>query len=499
MSKFNTPFFKPKKNTDIQFTLLRDDRTPEDFWKKLFPNTFVPTIIHCSDLFLLNEEGQFEKTGVMHGKDGDSALARGNYFVRDEAGFLRQIQVEQTENGIEFSASRPVTIVEPAAPSFWTKVLAFFGHQASKDKMQTYNEAKEFADACRALAANGEYDINLNPPDVERPEETLASTGEPVFQREDTEVKEQEVRLEVEMPHAQFINHLHTVKHYTRDDFEAVLNNKNATYEDIVDAQIKLSTAELAHRLIALDNVDKDQMQHAFWTCCSAIKGRVENGHGEQIETYINALNSGDEYRIRDVRNQLSIALSNVWGSVQEDITRYRLHDNIVSEITDQMSEVKFRLGTKSRPMTELKNAAKYTAQDAKDFLGRGKLFPKDYKQAIGHLLEAKAAKMLLSKEDLDLDPYKSALEDIHKKVTEFVEKTYGERIEKHFGAELLGYKEFSQWQTEELINEVNKDGLDKLLQFMNPEAKQPAKNEPEVKHEIEASVAQSSGSPMVK
>jgi hypothetical protein len=149
--------------------------------------------------------------------------------------------------------------------------------------------------------------------------------------------------------------------------------------------------------------------------------------------------------------------------------------------------------------MTELKNAAKYTAQDAKDFLGMGERFPQDYKHAIGHLLEAKAAKMLLSKEDLNLDPYKSALEDIHKKVTEFVEKTYGERIEKNFRAELFDYKEFSQWDMEKLIDEVNKDGLDKLLQFMNPEVKQQAKNEPEVKHEIEASVAQSSGSPMVK
>jgi hypothetical protein len=115
MSKFNTPFFKPKKNADIEFDLLRDDKTPEALWQKLFPNTFVPSIIHCSDLFLLNEEGQFEKTGIMLGNSGASALARGNYFVRDEAGFLRQIQVEQTENGIEFSASRPVTIVEPAA------------------------------------------------------------------------------------------------------------------------------------------------------------------------------------------------------------------------------------------------------------------------------------------------------------------------------------------------------------------------------------------------
>ena len=499
MSKFNTPFFRPKKNADIEFNLLRDDKTPEALWQKLFPSTFVPSIIHCSDLFLLNEEGHFEKTGIMLGKSGDSALARGNYFVRDEAGFLRQIQVEQTENGTELSASRPVTIVEPAAPSFWTKVLAFFGHQASKDKMQTYNEAKEFADACRALAANAEYRLNLNPPAADRPEETLASTGRPVFQREQPEKKEREVRLKVEMPHAQFINHLHTAKHYTRDDFEAVLNNKNATYEDIVDAQVKLSTAELAHRLIALDNVDKDQMQHAFWTCCSAIKGRVENGHGEQIKTYINTLNSGDEDRIRAVRSDLSTALSTVWGSVQEDITRYRLHDNIVSEITDQMSEVKFRYGSDSRSLTELKNAAKYTVQDAKDFLGMGQRFPQDYKHAIGHLLEAKAAKMLLSKDDLNLDPYKSALEDIHKKVTDFVEKTYGDRIEKNFSAEVFGYKEFSQWNMERFIDEVNKDGLEKLLKFMNPEAKQQAQKEPEMKNEIEAAMAQNGGNPMVK
>lgn len=493
MSKINTPFVMPKKAVNTNFDMSSViHNTPDSFLKKIRPNDF--NILVSDAVFLLDEKGQFVKNNLSIMRTDCNNLASGRYFIQDEEGFLRQLQFEQTDNGGELSASRPVTIVElPAAPSFWTKVLAFFGHQASKDKIQTYDEAKEFADACRALAENAEYGVNLNPTGADHPEETM-EPDEP----QTIPYVPREKELTIKMPHAQFINHLHTVKHYTRDDFEAVLKNENATYKEIVDAQIKLSTAELAHRLIALENVDKDQMQHAFWYLSEAIQNRVENFHGNQIADYAHILNSGDKNQIRDARNQLSINLSNVWGRVQDNVLGIRGRERIVEDITEQLREVKFRYSD-SKPMTELKNAAKYTAQDAKDFLGMGERFPQDYKHAIGHLLEAKAAKMLLSKEDLKLDPYKSALEDIHKKVTDFVEKTYGDRIEKNFNVELLGYEEVSEMQMEELIDEVNKDGLDKLLKFMNPEAKQQAKNEPEMKHEIEASVAQSSGSPMVK
>ena len=494
MSKINTPFVMPKKavNTDFNMSSVIHN-TPNSFLKKIRPNDF--NILVSDAVFLLDEEGQFVKNNLSIMRTDCNNLASGRYFIQDEEGFLRQLQFEQTENGGELSASRPVTIVElPAAPSFWTKVLAFFGHQASKDKIQTYDEAKEFADACRALAENAEYGVNLNPTGADRPEETM-EPDEP----ETIPYVPREKELTIKMPHAQFINHLHTVKHYTRDDFNAVLNKENATYEEIVDAQIKLSTTELAHRLIALDNVDKNQMQHAFWYLSEAIENRVKNFHGNQIADYAYILNSGDKNEIRNARNELSIALSNVWGRVQDNVLGIRGRELIVEDITEQLSEVELSRGTKSRPLTELKIAAKYTAQDAKDFLGMGQRFPQDYKHAIGHLLEAKAAKMLLSKDDLNLDPYKSALEDIHKKVTDFVEKTYGERIDKNFRVELFGYQEVSEMQMEELIDEVNKDGLDKLLKFMNPEAKQQAQNKVEMKNELEASAVQNAGNPLVK
>lgn len=166
MSKINTSFTLPKQSDEATtYDMLADDLTPASLWKKLWPDENYDNLVFAQDHFLLYEDGNFTPGNVYSSRDNSAKFSAGRYFVRDAEGYLRQMQVEHGENGIEYSVSRPLTNVEvPPAPSFLTKVFAFFGHQASKNLIQAYDAATAFASALTVLESNLTADINLHPP-----------------------------------------------------------------------------------------------------------------------------------------------------------------------------------------------------------------------------------------------------------------------------------------------------------------------------------------------
>ena len=199
--------------------------------------------IYLKRIHRANENGQFEESRLEFSNDVADKLANGRFFARDPDGFLRQLQLENTENGTELSVSRPVKPEVPAAPSSWTRVRAFFGHKASKAKVQTYNEAKKFHTACRNLPANEGNEINLNPSEAEYQEETLA----PDVRQKTT--LQTETKLEKIMDDTEFHIRLHNDRNFSRKEYDDVFKKKDVTAQDIKDAFIKLLKAEIACRL----------------------------------------------------------------------------------------------------------------------------------------------------------------------------------------------------------------------------------------------------------
>ena len=503
MSKINTSFTLPKQSDEATtYEMLKDDLTPASLWKKLWPDENYDNLVFAQNHFLLYEDDNFTSGNVYPSRDISAKFSAGRYFVRDAEGYLRQMQVEHGENGIEYSVSRPLTNVEvPPAPSFLTELFAFFGHQASKAAIQTYNETTAFAAAFSTLVNNPEKHINLNPPRAEFAEETLASTGAHVFdvnsiQNDSIQNDSNEVWISNDMPHAEFINHLHAVKHYRTEDFKAVLDNENVTAADIVDAQVKLMTAEFAQRLLALDNLDKEHMQHTFAKLTEHLKDVVEMRYGSWIDGYVNALSSKDPDKITVARVNVEQVAAYSWEDKAKHVNGNPIYDTVVRDITEKMDAVKFK-NKQSKSLVTLKNAAKYTVQDAKDLLKAGNYFPQVYKQAFTNLLEAQAAKMLLQNDNLD--EVKPSFTELHKKVTDFVEKTYGERIEKNFNAGLFVDPEISKWSMENLIDEVNKNGLKALLNDGNPVAQNKSQNNMEAQKQVQQSEASHSNPSLIK
>ena len=170
MPKFNTPVTIPKDfnagipNYEYKQVIFQESEITAKIWPGVIDRD---SLFRSDNIFVLDADGEIKASSsheFQMENFGDLAYL-GRLYARDNDGYLRQIQMEiKNENTLEFNISAPVTIPEPTAPSFWTKVFAFFGHQASKNLIQAYEAATAFASALTVLESSLTADINLHPP-----------------------------------------------------------------------------------------------------------------------------------------------------------------------------------------------------------------------------------------------------------------------------------------------------------------------------------------------
>ena len=268
----------PKNNVAVVTPKNPDTKLPDPYYAEIMiQNDALCEMIWPGDeskralltsenLFIMHEGGSIENIDPSVGKIFDNAFL-GRLFARDNDGHLRQIQMEIVDNKPEFNVSAPVTIPEPVAPSFWTRVFAFFGHKVSKNAIQAYNDTLEFAGALRNMAEKNEYNINLDP--LQEGVNAEANVNEP----EVSNILEEHENAKVEEPVSNdlseeekdaFINELTEASKFTAENVHAVLSDEDLTHQKYLLALSDLLIAQVATTLLSSQNLNPNTVKPIF-------------------------------------------------------------------------------------------------------------------------------------------------------------------------------------------------------------------------------------------
>lgn len=479
MSRYNTPFVPPKPVTETDFKFLPTS-IPLSLYPKLWPNS-PPVITSAPNIYLLNENGQFEESSLVFSNDVAGKLASGRFFTRDPDGFLRQLQLENTENGTELSVSRPVKPEVPEAPSFWTRVRAVFGHKASKAKVQTYNEAKKFHTACRNLSANNGNEINLNPTEAEYQEETLA----PDVRQKTT--LQRETKLNKVMDNTDFHVRLHRDREFSRKEYDAVFQKKDVTAQDIKDAFIKLLKAQIVWRLHSIDNLNKDYAQHTYLILTNNIENYLNQYYIDAVNDYVAQVKTGDQEAIANARNNIFDAERMM--SVDELIEFRRPpswdNDHYFESITAQMQNSNVKRSAYQKMLIReeylekqdklahfeenLTAASQFSTWDMQVVMnGKDPNFA-TYMRGLEKLMTAQVAKMLLESTEIkDIKATMPIYDALTKNIWEFVTSEYRQDVHNIMNTLEAEERQEASKQSDELINKVVTTGMGRLLKKIN-------------------------------
>lgn len=304
MSKKNTDFMKPKEfQSDVpsyNFATFMDyDQVLAELIWPGDPDRFS-IIGRSGELFVMNQDNKLQASNIGITEFMDY-ISRGRFFARDNDGYLRQIQVDiKDERTFEFSITNPVTTPKLTAPSFWTKVFAFFGHQASKDKIQAYDDAREWADALHELSANPDYNIKLVDPDapvnvnseatniMEAPENTIVEPAK-------KELNDAEKKA--------FVDELKEASKFTADDVRAVLDGEDPSKMAYEQALSNLLIAKAAQMLLATKNVNLNAVKPVFEGLKASAKEFVSDTYWERAG---DVFYTRELYTTRAISDQIS-------------------------------------------------------------------------------------------------------------------------------------------------------------------------------------------------
>ena len=308
MSKKNTDFMKPKEfQSDVpsyNFATFMDyDQVLTELIWPGDPDRFS-IIGRSGDLFVMNQDNKLQASNIGI-TEFMNYISRGRFFARDNDGYLRQIQVDiKDERTFEFSISNPVTTPKLTAPSFWTKVFAFFGHQASKDTIQAYNDARELADALHELAANPDYNIKLDPPQVDpdAPVNVNSEASNIIEAPENTIVEPAKKELNDAEKKA-FVDELNEASKFTADDVRAVLDGEDPSKMAYEQALSNLLIAKAAQMLLATKNVNLNAVKPVFEGLKESAKEFVSDTYWEKAGDVFSAR---ELYTTRSISDQIS-------------------------------------------------------------------------------------------------------------------------------------------------------------------------------------------------
>ena len=396
MPKNNTAVMIPKDfntvvpNYNFRQVIDQDSAIAAKIWPGVF---FRDSIFRSDNVFLLDADTQMKTTSEQTARMenfGDYAYL-GRLYARDNEGYLRQIQmkIEDPENP-EFIISAPVTIPEPTAPSFLTKLFAFFGHKASKRLIQTYNEQTAFAASLIQLEGRLDLGINLHPA-----QEVLDAAAK--------------VDEEPEVIH--------------------IIDN-SGDLEDSVDNE---------YSQIVLPN-DFDQ--------------------------------NPDNVHIPEEPNQ-------------------NLQDTGSKKLTEAEKFDFFQ---------DLTKASKFTAQDVQTELDDAFFDAQGYAKALTNLLIAQAAQLMLGAKNLNLNAAKPIFEGLQKSAEAFVYNTYNDEMHEIINMKMIqGNDQGATEKSNELVDKVNRTGLNHLLSYMNKDEKNQNMNFEEVTQNIQQAIKESASHPSRK
>lgn len=224
---------------------------------KLWSGDFSRDSLFRSDnVYVMNSEGQIVPSTVDMENLGDYAFL-GRLYACGSDGYLHQIKMTVKDNDtLEFSISTPITIPEPIAPSFWTRVFAFFGHKTSKKLIQVYNEMAAFAAALVELESHLDYNIDLYPP-----QEVLDAAANAVTDKKPEESATNELTEEEKEA---FINKLTEASKFTAEDVQQLLDEDDFDHEQYEHALSNLLIAKSAQMLLSAPEMNLSAVKPIF-------------------------------------------------------------------------------------------------------------------------------------------------------------------------------------------------------------------------------------------
>ena len=484
MSRFNTPYVPPKPvtPTDIRLDL---SYIPRSFYNRMWPGS-PPSAFAVPHVYLLNEDGVLESRNLVLNEDGIAQMASGHFFTIDAEGYIRQLQLEKNDNGkYEICASQPVKFEEPVGYSFWTRVRAFFGHKASKEKIAAYNEAKKMNTAFQILERNTRgINIQLTPTQAERPEETL----EPDAPRVVNTAKKQ-VELKKTMDETNFHIQLHRDRKFSKKEYQDLFHKKDVTAEEIQQGFIKMLKAEVACRLHSIDNdaYNEEYAQHTYLILSEKIDQCLTQDYKNAVNNYIAKLKTGDQ-------NEIAIASLNVFNcelamGVDQLIDKYREYnsdDPYFGRVATQMEnewvkrralikmqnrEKEVEHGEKLAHFEEnLTAAANFSIENMQAIMEEGSNPTYyTYMDGLEKLMTAQVASMMLNSDKIK-NP-KAGLpvyEELTKNIGKFVQSKYGKDVSDVIDTMKADGREEATKKSNKLINRVALRGLGHLLKQLN-------------------------------
>lgn len=308
MPKKNTDFMKPKEfDSEVpSYSFAAFMRYDQDLAELIWPGDpdRFSIVGRNEDIFVMNQDNKLQTSNIRIDKCLNY-IFKGRLFARDNDGYLRQIQVDiKDENTFEFSITNPLTTPEFTAPSFFTKVLAFFGHQASKDKIQAYNDAREWADALHTLAANPDYNIKLNPPQVDpNAPVNVNSEATNIMEAPKNTIVEPAKKELNEVEKKEFVDELTEASKFTADDVRAVLDGENPSMEDYAQALSNLLIAKAAKMLLSTKNMNLNAVKPVFEGLKASAQEFVSHTYWEEKGDVFFAR---EGYKSRAVSDQIS-------------------------------------------------------------------------------------------------------------------------------------------------------------------------------------------------
>lgn len=228
-----------------------------DITAKLWPGVlFRDSLFRSDDVYVMNNEGQIVPSKVRMEDIGDYAYL-GRLYARNSDGYLCQIQlIIENSDTLDFNISVPITIPEPTAPSFWTRVFAFFGHKASKKLIQVYNEMAAFAAALVELQSHLDYNIDLYPPQELPDAAANAVTDKKPEESATNELTEEEKEA--------FINELTEASNFTIENVQQLLDEDDFDHEQYEHALSNLLIAKSAQMLLSAPDMNLSAVKPIF-------------------------------------------------------------------------------------------------------------------------------------------------------------------------------------------------------------------------------------------